>query len=1226
MKKYFLGCYEAPTAIRPFRRALIPAAVALACVILSSPGVCAQTQAGMDTPPSDLARQNFERVAATPSQIETVLRKDPGMMVELKRWIAKDATDHGQLVTDADLTEQAIYDRLESDVQFRAVATLLVQKYGYLQPQLNPDSPQGKQQELVIKDRAKWLAQDEEEQVTEARQASRRSGFDARGCDPRQDPSCTTQMQRGSYPSAYPPGQQQQEQEIGTPVLPQENYPTGNPNGQGLRSRNTPLLERTQLTRPQMQDGADLADMDFGEPVPSVFAGMGQAGPGTLVASSSSPNMIDGIFPRQGPGRDLSSRGAASAGVPDTGADSESGSQALANRGGMTGFDGASFGAPNGSREYGIENASTMQPNAAPNSASYPAFYPYRPRPNPNLSRAMLRKPVPYVDVPSLYDMYLQAVPQPPTPQRFGMEVFENGSRDSQIIPFDLPVGPDYVVGPGDSLAVDLWGGVSQKLLRTVDRQGRVSLPEVGPVLVAGKSLADVQESVQKTLRSQFRDISADVSLARLRTIRVYVVGDVVHPGAYDISSLSTPLNALFVAGGPTSGGSLRIVEHNRGNQLVQDVDVYDLLLHGVRTGIDRLENGDTVLVPPIGSQVTVEGMVRRPSIYELHGEKSLSDVLSLAGGLLPTATLRHVEVQRIVAHDKRTMLSLDVPPDADPAAIQKQLDDFQVHDGDRIRVFPIAPYNQDTLYLEGHVIRPGKYSYRAGMRVTDLIASYKDLLPEPATQYAEIIRLNAPDFRPTVESFNLAEALSHPGSAPLLQPLDTVQIFGRYDFENPPTVSVGGDVRAPGTYQTSGQLHLSDAIHMAGGLAPDAEREDAQVFRHLPDGQLKIFSVNLSEALAGNANDNITLDSRDLVLVHRNPADVEPSTVYVKGEVARPGRYPLTTNMTVSDLIRAAGGAKQSADMTDADLTHYEWDSKSFISGQHHEVELADALAGAKDANVSLHNGDVLTIRKLPGWDDLGASISVKGEVVHPGSYGIRPGEKLSAILKRAGGFMPDAYPYGAVLIRSDVQQLEDKSQTELVERVREQQASLKLAAKTVTDPDEKLGDEAAYQQWQNTLDGLLNNPPLGRVTIQVSKDIKSWQGTSRDIAVRAGDKLVVPKRPSYVMVQGQVFNPTAVAFRPGKSAKWYLSQAGGPTNLANKHAIFVIRADGSVIGARGSALFLGSALGQSLQPGDMVVVPEKALGGPPVWKAIFQSVQVGTAITSSVLLAARY
>src|SRR6201997_2622440 len=274
----------------------------------------------------------------------------------------------------------------------------------------------------------------------------------------------------------------------------------------------------------------------------------------------------------------------------------------------------------------------------------------------------MIRKQTPYDNIPSLYDMYLQAVTRPSTPRRFGSEVFENGTRDPQFIPMDLPVGPDYVVGPGDGLSIDLWGGMSQRFTRTVDREGRVSLPEVGPVQVSGRSLADVQENVQQILRTQFRDVSADVSLARLRTVRVYEVGDVANPGAYDVSSLSTPLNALFSAGGPTSRGSLRILKHYRGNQLVQEVDVYDLLLHGVKGNIARLENGDSVLVPPIGPQVTIEGMVRRPAIYELKDEKNLASALELAGGLLPTAALRHIEVERTMAHEKKTMLSFDIP------------------------------------------------------------------------------------------------------------------------------------------------------------------------------------------------------------------------------------------------------------------------------------------------------------------------------------------------------------------------------------------------------------------------------------------------------------------------------------------------------------------------------------------------------------------------------------
>ncbi len=410
----------------------------------------------------------------------------------------------------------------------------------------------------------------------------------------------------------------------------------------------------------------------------------------------------------------------------------------------------------------------------------------------------------------------------------------------------------------------------------------------------------------------------------------------------------------------------------------------------------------------------------------------------------------------------------------------------------------------------------------------------------------------------------------------------------------------------------------------MAGGLASDAEKKDAQVFRYLPDGKLKIFSVKLSAALEGNPRDNIVLNSRDRILVHSNPAEADPATVYIKGEVARPGRYPLTTNMTIRDLIRSAGGLQRSADINTADLTRYQWTKQGQMTGYHEPIELAAAMAGQRDADHALHNGDVLTIRQLPGWNDLGATIQVRGEVKHPGSYGIRPGEKLSSILMRAGGFLSDAYPYGALLERNSVRELESKSQQELFERIKGMQTELKLAP--TTDPRQKLAQETAYQQWQTTLENLADNPPLGRLTVQISSNIRIWRNTSRDIAVRDGDTLIIPKRSSYVMVQGQVYNPTAVAFRPGKSAKWYLRQAGGPTNLANKGTIFVIRADGTVICGGGSRWWFGSALSDALAPGDVVVVPEKALGGPKNWQAFFQMAQVLSGVTTSAILAAKY
>lgn len=1186
-----------------------------ASILLLALAVCAaakqQNQSQNQGPirqSSDLDRENMSLVAASAAEIKTVLVKDVGLMVELKRWVAKDATDHGQIIGESDLTNDAIFDRLEADVRFRSVATLLLQRYGYLVPQVNPESELAKEHELLVQERVKWIAQDQEQQLALARQRATQDLEQTKSCDPQLDKDC--EQQRIPSRTRQSGGTQNSPERSPSTTSPFDFGSPNDVNPRGLPLQNSDLLQRAQLMPQVGQSFGDLSATGMAGTL-----GSGQlSGP---LSDDSDLNPFGPLTPQPGASSRLGLASLLTAAGP-------SGLASLENLR-MNADDAAAAGinpAP--------QNMSQINALASSASSGGEGMRSPQPRSFERSQDEALLQPVeitraanPYKDIPSLYDMYLQATPRPSTPRRFGIDVFENGTRDPQLIPMDLPAGPDYVVGPGDGLAVDMWGGVSRRLYRTVDREGRVSLPEVGPVLVSGKSLADVQQNLQQVLRGQFRDISADVSLSRLRTIRIYVVGDVENPGAYDISSLSTPLNALFEAGGPTPRGSLRIVKHYRGNQLVQVVDLYDLLLHGVKSDIQRLDNGDTVLLPPIGPQVTVEGMVRRPAIYELKDEKDLGSVLDLAGGLLPTAALQHIEVQRTVAHEQQTMMSLNVPDGADSSDAAHKLASFEVHDGDRVRLFPIAPYNQNAIFLEGHVIRPGRYSYHPNMRVTDVISSYKDLLPEPAGQYAEIIRLNAPDFHPSAEGFDLSEALSDPSHAPLLHPMDTIRVFSRFDFENPPSVSVWGDVRTPGTFRTAGQIHLSDAVHLAGGLSPDAQTEDAQVFRYLPDGKLKIFSVSLSQALAGDPAENILLSPRDRILVHRSPDAEEPATVYVQGEVAKPGRYPLTTNMTVADLIRVGGGLKPSADTQVADLTHFQWKGEAKLSGEHAPIEIDKALSGDRSADVPLHNGDVVTIRQLPGWNDLGASISVKGEVKHPGTYGIRPGERLSSVLERAGGFQPSAYPYGAILQRAEVRELEGKQQDLLILRVKNEERNLQLLPDT--DPKQKQAKEAALAQYQTTLTELSAAPPLGRVAIRVSSNIKNWKNTAADIEVRAGDTLLIPKRPDYITVTGQVFNPTAVSYRPGKSAKWYLGQAGGPTTLANKKDIFVIRADGSVIGGRKS-LFAGDSLNAALRPGDSVVVPEKAIGGGPNWQNLFTAAQVSSGIISTAFIALHY
>jgi hypothetical protein len=433
-----------------------------------------------------LAAENLGRVAAAASEIKDLLTKDAGMMVELKQWVARDATEHGQVVSDSDLSSEGIFARLESDVQFRSIATALVRQYGYLLPKLNPDSDTAKEHDFLFQERVRRLSQDQEEELARARQPGTRdlkpevSGLDL---------------------SESQPGSQSR---------PLEPNLTNPPDGGESPKMREPLLQAAEGSRrnePQLALANSLQPMlPFDDAAISVPGGPNsrsdEAGRSrdafAAGESSGSANFSQGM-----PAESEMATNFASEGVSD-------GKWRSAEKSSH-----AASGLPMASRSYS---------RGSPVAISEPP--------------EMIRRHSPYESIPSLYDMYVQAVTRPAAPGRFGAEVFRNGSRDSQLIPMDLPVGPDYVVGPGDGLAVDLWGGVSQRFYRVVDRQGRVSLPEVGPVLVSGKSLAAVQQSVQQVLRTEFRGVSADVSLARLRTIRVYEVGDVANPGAYDISSL----------------------------------------------------------------------------------------------------------------------------------------------------------------------------------------------------------------------------------------------------------------------------------------------------------------------------------------------------------------------------------------------------------------------------------------------------------------------------------------------------------------------------------------------------------------------------------------------------------------------------------------------------------------------------------------------------------------
>ena len=1119
-----------------------------------------------------------ELVSLSPDRIIALLRTEPGLLLQVKKALVRKAYEQGRLLDPQDLTDDSLFRLVREDDNVRVLVTREIEDRYYIRAkptreelerglvareQLSKESAPSDQSKLKPTENQEDAYWSGHEKVEEHYPEQYRTS-------PYSQPTPDLQPGLPSQPPAYNPAQPQ---------------PANPATGDSRRQ-----LEMTEAQPPQQGNYPESLPDDAGQ-MPRVSP---DELPQLLAASDA------GRSPTSGSGMTDRSGGAGLSPFPAPGSSSAPGSAP-----GLPSYSAEQNQYPQEARNEVLPSWRTRQTRPFERAPQQPALH---------------HRPDPYADVPSLYDLYTQYSGRSPALQRFGADIFRNGTGNFNQLPMDMPVGPEYVLGPGDGLSIELWGGVSERLLRVVDRQGRVALPEVGTLEVSGKNLGDVQHLVQTALRTQFRDVQADVSLSRLRSVRVYVVGDVERAGAYDVSALSTPLNAVYMAGGPTSAGSLRTIRHYRGKQLLQEVDVYDLLLHGIGSDLQGLEPGDTILVPPLGSEVTLEGMVRRPAIYELNGEKSLAEVLELAGGVLQSGTLRHVDVERVEAHLSRTMLRLDIPEDNNQQTVTKALDDFQIQDGDKIKISPILPYADKTVYLEGHVFRPGKFAYREGMKVTDIIHSYSDLLPEPYKRHAEIIRLSPPDYRPEVLAFNLEDAFAGKDQDLVLKPFDTVRVFGRFDFEDPPIITVSGEVRDPGDHITNGATYLRDAVYLAGGATPDARLSDAQVFRKTDDGKLQVLSVDLGKALAGDPKDNILLAPKDRLFIHRDLARTDPPSVQIQGEVARPGKYPLGDTMTAAELVRLAGGLKRGAYTEEADLTRYAVEQGTQMVGEHLAVPLARALADEPDADVRLHDGDVLTIRQLAGWTDVGATIEVKGEVLHPGTYGIKEGERLSSIIARAGGLRSDAYPYGAVLLRAQVRELQEKNQAELMREIQDQGVGLRQAPDG--DQDQKIAKAAALQQWESTLEELQDTPPAGRLVIHISSNLKHWQNGSSDIQVRAGDSIYIPKKPNTVIVDGSVYNPTAITFKPGRSAGWYLQQAGGPTNVANKKAIFVIRADGSVVGGSGG-LFTGGVEKADLRPGDMVMVPQKAFSANTRWKSILEGAQLAYAVGIAIQVA---
>ena len=499
------------------------------------------------------------------------------------------------------------------------------------------------------------------------------------------------------------------------------------------------------------------------------------------------------------------------------------------------------------------------------------------------------------------------AAPSTRNLQQFGYSLF--ASRVSTFAPpANAQVSDDYVIGPGDQLKMLMWGRINNTLSLTVGRDGAVSIPEIGPLQVAGLTFAQTKQLIEGHA-GQITGVKVDVTMGKLKTIQVFVVGEVEQPGAYTVSALSHVSNALGAAGGITKIGSLRKVELRRGNQLIRVIDLYSLLLAGNEQGDEQLQPGDVIFVPVIGPVVGMIGDVKRPAIYELgRSGEPLSSVIKLGGGISAFGYSQRVQVERVADHEKRIALDVDLND------IRSQR--FDIRDGDLIKIYPVLPAQHEVVTIRGSVNRPGKFEWHQGMRVADLVELAEGVAPHTFFKYALIRRKEGRARTVRLVPVDLGEALSANLGGPqnlALNQEDELTVFSESQMKYLPTVQVFGEVRNPGYYVMSQGMHVSDLLYLAGGLKDDAYQKAAELARtQVVNGARTshtFMDIDLRAAMSGSDEHNPVLEANDQLFVRRASDWHLPWVVMVRGMVARPGPYTIHDGERVASVLERSGG-----------------------------------------------------------------------------------------------------------------------------------------------------------------------------------------------------------------------------------------------------------------------------------------------------------------------------
>lgn len=736
----------------------------------------------------------------------------------------------------------------------------------------------------------------------------------------------------------------------------------------------------------------------------------------------------------------------------------------------------------------------------------------------------------------------------------FGQSLFLQAP--STFSPVDwMQVPSDYVIGPGDELQIKVWGQVEANLRVIVDRSGQIYIPQVGQISVAGLHYGDLEEHLKREISKIFKNFNITANIGRLRSIQVFVVGDARYPGTYTISSLSTLVNAVFASGGPTLQGSLRDIQVRRDGATITHLDFYELLIKGDKSKDVRLQPGDVLYIPHVGPLVAISGSVNSPAIYEVKDNSTLNDLIEVAGNLSTVADTNKITIDRFVDHQARK--TLEFPYDEQSRALP-------LKDGDIVRVFSIVPRFEDTVTLRGNVANPGRYPWKPGMRVRDLIPDAQALLTRRYWRNrAAIVNGRATEYpvRAELPQNNSSESNQQP-------------ING----------STSNGTATPGAQEPNENYNSPGELPGATGSSDLGEALYAQ------------NAQNSSGSETSKAGNGSSIGQQRSQTSGNNP---NPNTVRDIAEDVR--RYAPEINWDYA-IIQRVNPTDLSSKLI--------WMSPRKAIIEHDEA-----------SNLELQPGDIVTIFSQRDISvpqaDRSQYVIVEGEVMRPGVYKLETNETLRSVLQRAGGLTPEAYVYGSQFTRESARVDQQKSLDELARTMEVQirQSAVSVAASTQPGdlPQMLAAQEAIIAQLRNTR-------ASGRVALPVKPQDKNLTDFP-DMVMEDSDRLTIPHTPSTVSVVGDVYNPGSFIFETRNTAGAYLEIAGKGKPQSDLHHAFVLRANGVVVAANNvNGLFVGTKFDRiRLYPGDQIVVPYKLPTG-----AFVRGLRDWTQISSQLALTA--